>query len=151
VAQAAPTLLGYASNAVSTGSGDGLELWRAAFALTYSTEIRAERQARPGAIVDTDPERYRRFGAAALPADARPASSKEGERSWRRFRRRGKAMNALRLVKASATFANGIDYLAWKINRHAGTAIEIKPWQRRWPLVAGLILLPRLLKRGAIR
>ena len=32
-----------------------------------------------------------------------------------------------------------------------GTAIEIKPWQRRWPLVAGLILLPRLLRKKAIR
>ena len=54
-------------------------------------------------------------------------------------------------AKASTTFAGGIDYLAWKINRHAGTQIEVKPWQRRWPLVGALILLPRLLKRGAIR
>jgi hypothetical protein len=57
----------------------------------------------------------------------------------------------LRLGKATFTFAGGIDYLAWKINRHAGTDIRIKPWQRRWPLVAAVTLLPRLLKRGAIR
>ena len=49
------------------------------------------------------------------------------------------------------TYAGGIDYLAWKINRHAGTKIEIKPWQRRWPLVAALTLVPRLVKSGAIR
>jgi hypothetical protein len=70
---------------------------------------------------------------------------------WARRRRAGKALTVIRLTKASATFAGGIDYLAWKINRHAGTAIEIKPWQRRWPLLGAFTLLPRLLKRGAVR
>jgi len=60
-------------------------------------------------------------------------------------------LSVLRLAKASGTYSGGIDYLAWKINRHAGTSIEIKPWQRRWPLVAALTLLPRLLRGGAIR
>jgi hypothetical protein len=55
------------------------------------------------------------------------------------------------LAKASATFAGGADYIAWKINRHAGTKIELKPWQRRHPLLAGISLLPKLLKSGAIR
>ena len=50
-----------------------------------------------------------------------------------------------------ATFAGGIDYLAWKINRHAGTAITIKPWQRRWPILGAITLLPRLLSGGAVR
>ena len=57
----------------------------------------------------------------------------------------------LRLVKASGTFAGGIDYLAWKINRHAGTAIAVRPWQRRWPLLGAVTLLPRLLRQKAIR
>jgi hypothetical protein len=60
-------------------------------------------------------------------------------------------LSVVRLAKASGTYAGGIDYLAWKINRHAGTRIEIKPWQRRWPLLAALTLLPRLLRGGAIR
>ena len=63
----------------------------------------------------------------------------------------GKALSVLRLAKASATFAGGVDYIAWKINRHAGTEIEIKPWQRRWPLLAAISLLPRLLRSGAVR
>ena len=41
--------------------------------------------------------------------------------------------------------------IAWKINRHAGTAIEVRPWQRRWPILGALVMLPRLLRRGAIR
>jgi hypothetical protein len=66
-------------------------------------------------------------------------------------RRAGKALSVVRLAKASGTYAGGIDYIAWKINRHAGTDIEITPWQRRWPLLGAITLLPRLLKRGAIR
>jgi hypothetical protein len=27
----------------------------------------------------------------------------------------------------------------------------IKPWQRRWPLLGAVTLLPRLLRAGAIR
>ncbi len=51
---------------------------------------------------------------------------------------REKAAQVLRLAKATATFAGGVDYIAWKINRHAGTDIQIKPWQRRWPLLAAV-------------
>jgi hypothetical protein len=72
-------------------------------------------------------------------------------RRWRMRQRKGKALTLIRLIKASATFAGGADYLVWKINRHAGTDIALKPWQRRWPLLAAFTLLPRLLKRGAIR
>lgn len=67
------------------------------------------------------------------------------------MQRRGKALTLLRLAKATTTFAGGIDYLAWKINRHAGTKISIKPWQRRWPILGALTLIPRLLRGGAVR
>jgi hypothetical protein len=146
VAKAAPTLLGFALPMVADGS-DPLAVWRRGFELTYDSELRAERQGRSGSIVDTDPERYRRFGAAAMPERGAADAAKR----WRRFRRRGKAMSLIRLAKATTTFAGGVDYLAWKINRHAGTRIEVKPWQRRWPIVGALTLLPRLLRRGAIR
>jgi poly-beta-hydroxyalkanoate depolymerase len=56
----------------------------------------------------------------------------------------------VRLAKASFTFADGIDYLAWKINRHAGTQIVITPWQRRHPLLAAIMLLPRLVANRAV-
>jgi hypothetical protein len=157
VARAAPTLLGEA-RPLWTGGDDPLDLWRSAFALTYSAELRAERQGRAGSVVDADPERYRRFTGPALAAagialdsPVAEAERKRAERRWAARRRAGKALTVLRLVKASGTYAGGIDYLAWKINRHAGTKIEVKPWQRRWPLIAAIGLLPRLLRRGAIR
>ncbi|MES2904469.1 MAG: hypothetical protein V4696_09825 [Pseudomonadota bacterium] len=142
VALAAPTLLGAA------GKHDGedmLDWWRRAFSLTYSAELRAERKGRSQSVVDSDPERYRRFGEAA----ALSVGSNSG--GWGRRRIEGKALSVLRLAKASATYAGGAEYIAWKINRHAGTDFQLSPWQKRHPLIAAISLLPRLLKSGAIR
>jgi hypothetical protein len=148
VARAAPTLL-CSALAVLPNDQPPLDLWRAAFALTYSAELRAEKTARSQSVVDSDPERYLRFTAPAI-----AAARAEGRRrhvSWRRRRLEGKALSVLRLAKASATFAGGAEYIAWKINRHAGTNIRLKPWQKRWPLLAALTLVPRLLASKAIR
>jgi len=144
ISRAAPTLLGAAGRVDGETS---LDWWRRAFALTYSAELRAERKERGQSVVDADRERYERFGSAAIAAI--PASASAGGWGWRRLE--GKSLSVLRLAKASFTFAGGADYIAWKINRHAGTRIELKPWQRRHPLLAGLSLLPRLIRSGAIR
>jgi hypothetical protein len=130
------------------------DLWTRAFALTFAAELRAERLSRSAAIVEADPERYDRFGHAVLQALANvpPAvSAAHASRWWRRKQRHGKRYSVARLAKASATFAGGADYIAWKINRHAGADITLKPWQRRHPLLAAITLLPRLLKSGAVR
>jgi hypothetical protein len=144
ISRAAPTLLAAAG---PRPGEEPLALWRRAFALTYSAELRAERAGRASSVVDLEPARYERFTAPTLAAaaDTRPHSS------WARRRIEGKTLSVLRLAKASLTFAGGADYIAWKINRHAGTDIELKPWQRRHPLLAGLSLLPRLLRSGAVR
>ena len=151
---------------------DPLAVFREGFALTYGAELRAERKGRSGSIVDSDPDRYSRFGEAALavlkvpkPPKRRKGSDqliwehgrervgirKRAQRGWRWRARKGKMLSVMRLAKATTTFAGGVDYLAWKINRHAGTQIVVKPWQRRWPILGALTLLPRLLRRGAIR
>ena len=144
VSRAAPTLL---AAAVPLAAEPPLDLWRRAFALTYSAELRAERKTRSTSVVDLDPKRYRSFTGPALQA----AQGLRPHGSWARRRFEGKALTVIRLAKASLTFAGGADYIAWKINRHAGTDIELKPWQRRHPLLAGISLLPRLLKSGAVR
>lgn len=166
VARAAPTLIG-ATRPCVPDTIDQLDLWREAFALTYKAELRAERGGRAGSVVDADPDRYRAFTlpalhAARLEADRsgdqlrfdRPMSDCErsqGKRAWGRRRREGKALTLLRLAKASATYAGGIDYLAWKISRHSGQPVAIKPWQRKWPIAGAIVLLPRLLLKGAVR
>jgi len=143
VCRAAPTLL------AAAGRREGekpLDWWRRAFVLTYSAELRAERKGRSVSVVDADRPRYVKFTEPAAAAIER-----EPRASWRWRRVEGKALSILRLAKASATFAGGADYSAWKINRHAGTEIRLKPWQQRHPLLAAITLLPRLLKSGAVR
>jgi len=146
VSRAAPTLLWAAGE---RRREDALDWWRRSFALTYSAELRTERRVKIASVVDVEPERYRRFTKAALPQVRKHESRRGPSWPWRRVE--GKGLSVLRLAKASLTFAGGADYIAWKINRHAGTDIELTPWQRRHPLLAGLSLLPRLLKSGAVR
>src|SRR5207237_2489368 len=63
ISRAAPTLLA----AAGTEEGEeSLAMWRRAFALTYSAELRAERAGRASSVVDLEPDRYRRFTAPAL-------------------------------------------------------------------------------------
>jgi len=152
VALAAPTLFALTRPTMAEGREDPLAVFRAGFALTYGAELRAERKEKPGSIVDVDAEHYERIGRAVLASPTLPEQSpRVAARAWRQRRRQGKALTLIRLAKASTTFAGGVDYLAWKINRHAGTDIKVKPWQRRWPLIGAIVLLPRLLRRGAIR
>lgn len=140
------------------------EVWTGAFALTFAAELRTERKGRGDGIVAADPERYRAFTLPALTAAGVAATivddrvrvtgnlDRIGEAArWVRRRREGKALSAARLLKAASTFDGGLDYLAWKIERHAGVPVPIKPWQRRWPILGGLVLLPRLLRSGAVR
>lgn len=166
VSLAAPALLAAARPMIADRIAID-RLWGEAFALTYGAELRAERKGRAGSVVDADPDRYRRFTAPALAAAgidaaiegneivfAHPLTAAErraGKKLWARRRREGKALTLARLAKATTTYAGGIDYLAWKINRHAGAAIEIKPWQRRWPILGAIALLPRLLAKGAVK
>jgi hypothetical protein len=165
ISGAAPTLLN-AALAFTEREVDVLDLWQSGFRMTYDAELRAERNDRPASVVEFDPERYDRFGQAALQhtpianelrgdkvhilPDPQGRIMQERSR-WPALRRNGKLLTVARLAKAAFTYAGGIDYLAWKINRHAGTQIEIKPWQRKWPLVAALFLVPRLLAKGAVR
>ena len=146
VARAAPTLL--AAAGIQPGEPP-LDLWRRAFALTYSAEIRPERKERAESVVEIDPERYLRFTPAAVALAGTRAFKRSI--SWSRRRLIGRSLHVLRLAKGSVTFAGAPDYIIWKINRHAGTDFALKPWQRRFPLIAAISLLPRLLKSGAVR
>ncbi|GAA4011026.1 hypothetical protein GCM10022280_05560 [Sphingomonas swuensis] len=148
VARAAPTLLSAALCSLDNARPP-LELWQAAFALTYSVEIRAEKGDRSASVVEADPQRYLRFFGPAMAAARSVGRRCRG--GWKRRRLEGKLLSVARLAKASATFAGGAEYIAWKINRHAGTELRLSPWQKKHPLVTAVTLLPRLIRSGAIR
>lgn len=70
---------------------------------------------------------------------------------WRLRRWQGRILSLLRLGKAVFTFANGVEYAVWKIERHTGVRVEITPMLRRHPILLGLVALRQLLRRGVLR
>jgi hypothetical protein len=169
VCGAAPTLLNFALAQLGRPSNaptDIVALWEAGYALTYSAELRAERKERARSVVAFDEGRFREFGHAALPhcalktevsgdtvrvAAGQDAAAQALRNRWPKLRRNGKLLTIARLTKAAFTYQGGIDYLSWKINRHAGTNIAITPWQRRHPFLTALYLVPKLWLGGAIK
>lgn len=158
IARAPLTLFELALPVLGTQPQTPVRIFHRGFELTYGAELRAERANRPGSVVDADLERYERFGLATMatmqdqdPSESSELSFEEATKRWKTLRRNGKLLTLARLAKASGTYAGGIDYLAWKINRHAGTDYEIKPWQRKWPILGAITMLPRLISAGAIK
>ncbi len=129
------------------------ELFERGFVETYRTELRAERPGRAAALVAADAARYERLARLCLAERPAPSEAERAaaRRAWARRRRTGKLRSILRLAKAAFTFEGGADYLVWKIERHSGERIALRAWQRRHPILAGLLLLPRLRRRGAVR
>ncbi|WP_299399105.1 hypothetical protein [Pelagibius sp.] len=145
------------------------DLWTATFRETYRTELRAEGPDRVKDLYDANRQYFEALGKAALfalkvpavagqdgaPAGptryACPAPGGSPQSKWRLRRVQGKLLSVLRLMKAAFTFADGPDYLAWKIERHSGVAVTLTPWQRRHPLLAAPLLFWQLYRRGAFR
>jgi hypothetical protein len=132
---------------------------------TYGAELRAEPEGRADAVIDTDAPRYAALAAPGLAAagvafteadgvlrlEVDAAARRRARLAWALRRPLGKLVSVARLAKAAFTFEGGADYLAWKIERHTGVAIELSPWQRRHPLLALPLLAWRLRRRGVVR
>ena len=121
------------------------ELWINALQLTYRAELRTETKIRAIEIYTNDADYFDGI-TEAIPAEkfaeleVRRNKTMCKLRWWfRSFI--GKWLSVLRLLKATATFANGIDYIAWKIHRHTGESIQVSqrlrkyPWLFCWPLL----------------
>lgn len=141
-------------------------IWSTGLSLTYRAELRPERDGQAASLVRCDLPDYERLTQCALPALRRCLEPIPGgglrcisdrresarvRRRWRLRRIQGRALSVLRLMKAAFTFHGGIDYAAWKIERHSGVRIEITPELRRRPILAGCKVLWKLVKRGALR
>ena len=165
MAQAVLTLLRASIPALEERSGNAEAIWTRALALSYSAEYRPEPGTKAGQLVRSDPAVYSGLLEAALPALGATlrrqgeddylclgerADSKAALRHWRLRRWQGRVLSVLRLMKAALTFQNGVDYAAWKINRHTGISIEVTPQLRRHPLLFGWRVFRQLVKRGVI-
>ena len=63
----------------------------------------------------------------------------------------GKFLSIARWLKALATFDGGLDYAAWKLERHSGVKVEISDRMRRRPWLYVWGELIRLYRSGALR
>jgi hypothetical protein len=150
--RAARTLLQNAVPALPT-QGNVKTLWEQSLGLSYATELRTERSGRAGELAQYASEFYASLtrhhaGDLGFPFTL---NEHEGEMryhsqtgrlrrhaattSWALRRGQGKLLSMLRLVKALFTFTGGLDYIAWKLERHSGEKIVIPDKVRRLPLV----------------
>ena len=149
-----------------TARFDSQALWQNGLTLSYATELRPEAADRPAQLAQHDREHYQRITCAAASAvevmqvaagadnylNVAPAAVRQRTaRRWKLRRIQGRTLNVLRLVKAVFTFENGVDYVAWKLQRHLGYPVEISPRVRRHPLIFGWPLLWRLLRQRRLR
>jgi len=129
------------------------QLWTAALELSYGTELRAERAGRAAELVAAGAKFYervtpRRIDSPVLDFEVYDADGETRYRCrmkastrriaslhWFGRRVQGKALSVARLVKALFTFEGGLDYIAWKLERHSGQEIAIPDKVRRLPLV----------------
>jgi hypothetical protein len=117
---------------------------------SYATELRAEKSARAEMIINAARPYYTDL-AALIPLAGERSGNVPARQEWRRRKTIGKALSAARLIKAGFTFEGAADYLAWKIGRHSGEVLIMNSWHRRHPVLTGLMLLPKLLRKGAVR
>jgi hypothetical protein len=142
------------------------ELWHRGLSLTYRAELRAEKTHRTAQLVEHNRDSFEARLSTALPALPYPvhlsdqstyrAELNSSSRLWSRLAWalrivQGKLLSLLRLIKALFTFQGGIEYVAWKLERHSGQRIELTPRLRRYPLIFVWPLMWRLYRRGVFR
>ncbi len=146
--------------------GDAPDFWRALYARTYDAELRVEPERRGAELIDSESEHFARLLPAAWESSGiafeatangilQPRLAARERRSalrrWAWRRRFGRLLNLLRLIKSSFTFDGAMDYVVWKVERHSGVRLEVRPWQRRHPLLAAPWLYWRLRKLDVLR
>jgi hypothetical protein len=150
-------------------SGSVQSLWQQGLQLSYGAELRAEKPGRATELTESGAQYYQaatRLLAASLrhrltlqdEADGLhyqasiPAAHRLASRlAWPLRKAQGKLLSVLRLLKALFTFEGGLDYIAWKLERHSGQRIEVPERVRRWPLIFIWGLFWQLYRRGVFR
>lgn len=131
---------------------DAHALWVGALRLCYRAELRPEDGERAEALVAAYPDYYRATGEAVLAESLLAQGSPVwAGAEWGARIALGKALSLARLAKGVLTFEGGVDYLAWKLERHTGRRVEVPERVRRRPLLFAWPLLWRLWREGTFR
>lgn len=124
------------------------EFWETGFKLTYSSELRTEPKDRASSIYLANrcfyDEIFEMLGV-------RHAGESKVAFTWTVRILVGKCLSILRLLKATTTFVGGVDYIAWKIERHTGDKIEVSNRLRKYPWIFGWPILIKLILNKSIR
>ena len=128
-------------------------LWEQALGLSYATELRTERSGRAQELAQSSRDFYHALTGhlAGQLGFSFELLQRDGEwyyrsnmvnlrrhtamLAWRLRRAQGKLLSVARVVKALFTFDGGLDYIAWKLERHSGVQIHIPDKVRRAPLI----------------
>ncbi len=135
------TFIHWSSPLIHEQSGDDTisKIWHAGLAKSYQAELRAEQPERVTKLLDS-------YGTWPQEVTTLPPAKRSRQStvfSWRLRSLHGGALSILRLLKGAFTFEGGIDYIAWKISRHAGFTITVRKWERKWPILGALFLARR--------
>ncbi|QZD90890.1 hypothetical protein K3148_05775 [Qipengyuania aurantiaca] len=149
VAQAARTASRFAA-VLGPGKGSAEDYWRALFQATYRAEFRVEKPGREDSILSVNTAHFEGLLPLAWQAEGivferhdgmlepklDPGTRARTAKAWKQRERTGKALNILRLAKATTTFEGAARYGAWKLERHTGIALEVTPFREKHPLLA---------------
>lgn len=124
--------------------------WVRTLSLCYRAELRAEGGGRAEVLVAGHPDHYRELGTTVL-EDLPRGRRWLARPAWALRIALGKPLSLARLIKGLYTFDGGLDYVAWKLERHTGRTVEIPERVRRWPLIFLWPLIYKLWREGMFR
>ena len=166
--QATHTLL---RNALPVLAPEGslTSLWERSLGLSYATELRTERSDRAKELAQYSRDFYNTMSHYHAPrlGYGFMLYEEEGEwhyrcqigrlkrstsaAAWALRRGQGKLLSIARVVKALFTFDGGLDYIAWKLQRHSGEEVRIPDKVRRAPLIYMWAFFWGLYRRGIFK
>ncbi len=145
------------------------QLWGRGLTLSYGAELRSENPEKGARLFDAADAYYEEITGWALEALSDPiqvhkshalphysvhitaGKRKASQVAWKLRAWQGKLLSILRLLKATATFEGGVDYILWKIERHSGVTVHVEPRLKQRPLLAMWVLAWRLYRQGGFR
>ncbi|GMQ89367.1 MAG: hypothetical protein BMS9Abin09_0843 [Gammaproteobacteria bacterium] len=149
--------------------GSVQSMWGNGLQLSYGAELRVESSARSRELFEANKTYYQQVTSLSATLLDYPLTISEtpeamdylarippGRRlisrvGWKIRTLLGKFLSLARLIKALFTFDGGLDYIAWKLERHSGVHIEIPDRVRRYPLIFIWGLFLDLYRRGVFR
>lgn len=157
VREALATFLGRAAP-LAGAAVDWREVWLAGLRASYKSELRAESGDRAGQLLNHIAgwaEATARLSGDLWRAEASGGRARRrlSSLAWRLRSLHGALLSVARLLKATATFKGGIEYIAWKIARHSGIDVGLRDWERRHPFIAAPMVAVRYyrLRAEAVR